>query len=188
MSHQYSIESIELLIRALAFAADKHQHQRRKGKKQLPYINHPIRVAKLLWEVGNVRDLDVLTAALLHDTLEDTDATPSEIQILGGETVLSLVQEVTDDKSLPKGVRKKLQIEHAMHASHNAKVIKLADKICNVYDLSHESPAGWSRERIIEYMDWSDDVVAKLRGTNRMLEAEYDRILDESRSIVEEDE
>ncbi len=181
-------ENPGVLLRALSFAADKHQYQRRKGVKQIPYINHPIQVAYTLYNVGRVRDLDVLTAALLHDTLEDTDATPDEVRALGGDKVLALVMEVTDDKSLPKQERKQRQIAHAAHASPQAKLIKLADKISNVYDLSHEPPAGWSRARIIAYLDWSEAVVFQIRGTNPWLEAEYDRVLAEVRIITEERE
>ena len=186
MNELYRVDQMDELLKVLNFAAEKHQQQRRKGKKQLPYINHPIKVALLLWDVGGVHEIEVLIAALLHDTLEDTDATPSEIHALCGEAVLTLIQEVTDDKSLPKHIRKQLQIEHAAKVSHNAKMIKLADKACNVYDLSHESPAGWSLDRIIEYMNWSDAVVDNLRGTNQQLEEEYDRVLTEARSVLEE--
>ncbi|TFG70163.1 MAG: bifunctional (p)ppGpp synthetase/guanosine-3',5'-bis(diphosphate) 3'-pyrophosphohydrolase, partial [Anaerolineales bacterium] len=135
-----------------------------------------------------VRDLEVLAAALLHDTLEDTDATPDAVRALVGDNVLTLVLEVTDDKSLPKQERKQRQIEHAAHASPQAKLIKLADKISNVYDLSHEPPAGWSYARIVTYLDWSEAVVSQIRGTNPWLEAEYDRVLAEARIITEERE
>lgn len=184
----YNVENIGMLLRALSFAAEKHQNERRKGEKQLPYINHPIQVANTLWEVGRVHDLEVLAAALLHDTLEDTDATPDEIRTLGGDAVLALVKEVTDDKSLPKHKRKQRQVAHAAHASPQAKLIKLADKINNVIDLSHEPPAGWSHERIIEYLNWSEDVVLQIRGTNQWLEAEFDRVLAEARTLTEESE
>jgi guanosine-3',5'-bis(diphosphate) 3'-pyrophosphohydrolase len=182
----YTVESMDMLVKALDYAAVKHQNQRRKGKKQLPYINHPIQVMRVLWEVGQVRDIEALAAALLHDTLEDTDATSAEILSLFGENVLSLVQEVSDDKSLPKSVRKQLQVEHASEVSPNAKMIKLADKICNVYDLSHESPADWTAERIYEYMDWSAAVVGGLRGTNPRLDKEFDRIHAEARTLLGE--
>lgn len=166
---------------ALKFAAAKHRQQRRKDSEATPYINHPIEVAHILWEIGGVRDMVTIVGALLHDTLEDTDATPEEIQTQFGAEVLAVVQEVTDDKSLPKLERKRLQIEHASHHSTRAKQIKLADKICNVYDLAHSPPKDWSLKRCQEYLAWSEKVVAGLRGVNPILEARYDAVLAEAR-------
>src|ERR1041385_3192371 len=108
-------EDISLLIKAVKFSAEKHKTQRRKGAEGSPYINHPIDVAEMLWNAGSVRDIPVLAAAMLHDTVEDTTTTPAEIEEHFGQVVRSLVQEVTDDKSLPKSERKRLQIEHAPH-------------------------------------------------------------------------
>jgi guanosine-3',5'-bis(diphosphate) 3'-pyrophosphohydrolase len=167
-------ENTGLLIRALRFSADMHRYQRRKDEAQSPYINHPIEVAQLLWQVGGVRDADVLLAALLHDTIEDTQTSPDEIRKLFGERVLALVLEVTDDKALPKAERKRLQIENAPHKSAGAKLIKLADKSCNVRDLAGSPPKGWSVQRRREYLLWTEQVVAGLRGTNAALEAYYD--------------
>jgi guanosine-3',5'-bis(diphosphate) 3'-pyrophosphohydrolase len=181
-----SEQDLGMFIRALRFAADKHQNQRRKGRDQLPYINHPIRVTDTLWRVGGVRDVSTLLAALLHDTLEDTDTTPDEIEMLFGPEVLSFVQEVTDDKTLPKAMRKQLQIEHAPHLSNEARLIKLADKIDNVYDISHDPPSSWSHERLLAYLDWAEAVVAGLRGVNAALEAHFDIVLDEARELLRE--
>jgi (p)ppGpp synthase/HD superfamily hydrolase len=171
-------------LRAVTFAARKHQDQRRKGRRRLPYINHPLRVAEILWEVGGVRDPEILMAAVLHDTLEDTETTPVELGHAFGARVLSLVQEVTDDKSLPKAVRKQLQIDHTRHLSCGAKMIKLADKIHNVYELTHEPPADWPRARVIDYVDWAGRVVAGLRGANAALEAAYDEVADQARRTL----
>src|SRR5262249_47575352 len=91
---------ISKVLSAIGFSADKHRAQRRKDSGASPYINHPIEVAETLWRVGEVRKLDVIIAAILHDTLEDTDTTPGEIEDAFGAEVLSLVQEVSDDKSL----------------------------------------------------------------------------------------
>ncbi|NJO16025.1 MAG: bifunctional (p)ppGpp synthetase/guanosine-3',5'-bis(diphosphate) 3'-pyrophosphohydrolase [Thioploca sp.] len=153
-----------LLLTALKFSAEKHRHQRRKDQETSPYINHPIQVAELLWQQGEIRDIVTIVGALLHDTLEDTNATPEEINELFGTEVLTLVQEVTDDKSLPKPQRKRLQIELASHKSIRAKQVKLADKICNVYDITYSPPQAWSLERRQEYLEWSEQVVAGLRG------------------------
>jgi len=120
--------------------------------------------------------------ALLHDTLEDTETTPLEIQNLCGAEVLNLVLEVTDDKHLPKVQRKQLQIDNATRISTGAQLIKLADKICNIYDISHSPPSNWTRERCREYLIWSERVVQGLRGVNVALEAHYDSVLAEAKS------
>ena len=180
----FNEQDLNLIFRALNFAADKHRNQRRKGREMPPYINHLIHVANLLWDVGSVRDVPTLTAAILHDTLEDTNTTEAELQAQFGAEVLSLVQEVTDDKSLPKATRKQLQIEHALHISPKAKLIKLADKIDNVTDVTHDPPADWPHARLVAYLDWSEQVVAGLRGANAGLEARYDAVLREARHIL----
>ena len=170
-------ENTGQLLEAIRFAADKHRNQRRKDSERSPYINHPIEVAQLLWEVGGVRDVEVLLAAILHDTVEDTDTRPEEISGRFGEKVRSFVMEVTDDKNLPKGERKLLQIVNAPHKSYGAKLIKLADKACNVRNLVTMPPKNWSLERRQEYLLWGEKVVAGLRGTNAALEEYYDHEL-----------
>ncbi|MEW6729961.1 MAG: HD domain-containing protein [Acidobacteriota bacterium] len=175
---------ISLVLQALKFAAHKHRQQRRKDKEASPYINHPIYVAELLWRVGQVRDVTILTAAILHDTIEDTDTNPIEIESLFGKEVLSLVQEVSDDKSLPKEIRKQLQVQKAPYKSIGAKHIKLADKICNVHDISHSPPSNWSLQRRKEYLDWTEKVVAGLRGSNQALEDYYDHTLAQAREML----
>ena len=124
--------TLAVVLRAAAFAAEKHKNQRRKDAEASPYINHPIALANVLATEGGVVDPDVLCAALLHDTIEDTETTAEELRRAFGESVTAIVLEVTDDKSLPKAERKRLQIEHAKHASPQAKLVKLADKICNM--------------------------------------------------------
>lgn len=173
-------------MRALGLAAEKHRHQRRKGSAQLPYVNHLVHVTDMLWRVGEVRDASTLVAALLHDTLEDTETTPAELEALFGSEVLAIVREVTDDKTLPKATRKQLQIEHAPHLSTAARLIKLADKIDNVFDVSHDPPEGWSHERMVAYLDWAEAVVAGLRGVNAALEAHFDAVLADAREILME--
>jgi (p)ppGpp synthase/HD superfamily hydrolase len=171
----------EILLKAVRFSANKHRNQRRKNREASPYINHPIDVAEMLIRIGRVDDLDVIVAAILHDTIEDTDTTPEEIEKQFGSRVLSLVMEVTDDKKLSKAGRKQLQIDTAPHKSQGAKLIKLADKISNLQDITHSPPATWALERKLEYVDWADRVVAGLRGANPRLEACYDEIVQEAR-------
>ncbi|WP_005032427.1 HD domain-containing protein [Holophaga foetida] len=164
------------LFRVLAFAADKHRNQRRKDAEASPYINHPIALANLLTNEGGVEELEVLCAAVLHDTIEDTQTTPEELEQVFGPRIASIVLEVTDDKSLEKHVRKQLQVEHAPHCSREAKLVKLADKICNLRDMLASAPAGWSIERKLDYFDWAARVVAGLRGTHGGLEAMFDEV------------
>lgn len=163
------------ILRAASFAAEKHTGQHRKGARAEPYINHPIEVANLLVNVGKVEDVDLILAALLHDTVEDSGVTFAELEETFGAAVADYVKELTDDKSLPKDQRKRLQIEHAPHLSHGAKQVKLADKISNIRDITISPPADWSAERRLEYVEWGKKVVAGLRGANVGLEQLFDQ-------------
>jgi len=174
---------INILLKSIAFAADKHKNQRRKDAEGSPYINHPIALANLLANEGGIANVDVLCAAILHDTIEDTETTESELNQLFGEKITSIVLEMTDDKSLPKETRKLKQIEHAPHASIEAKMVKLADKICNVRDIIQSPPADWSQERKREYLVWSKLVVDGLRGTNVKLEKIFDELI--SKGVID---
>lgn len=175
---------VGMILKAMRFSAEKHSEQRRKDSKSSPYINHPIQVAETLWKVGGVRDNTLLIAAILHDTIEDTDATPAEIEREFGKDVLALVLEVTDDKSLPKEVRKQLQIENSAKKSPRAKLLKLADKLCNIQDLVHLPPSNWSLKRRQDYLSWSEKVVQGMRGTNKELETRYDEVLKEGKAVL----
>ncbi len=172
------------LLAATEFAAGKHSTQRRKNVEASPYINHPIRVAHLLAAVGGITDLATLIAAVLHDTLEDTNTTSAELDALFGPLVRSIVEEVTDDKSLVKAERKRLQVEHAPHLSPEARAIKLGDKIANVLDVTDSPPSRWDQARRLEYLDWTEAVVAGCRGTNVALEQYYDDVLAKGRTML----
>jgi guanosine-3',5'-bis(diphosphate) 3'-pyrophosphohydrolase len=185
MTMTFTADDVSLMLKAVKYSAEKHQCQRRKGASATPYINHPIAVAEMLWRIGGVRDTPVIVAAILHDTVEDTDATPQEIELLFGCEVRELVAEVTDDKSLLKEERKCLQVEHAPHLSPGAKQIKLADKIANVSDIAFAPPRDWSYERRTKYLLWSDRVVAGLRGCNAELEAYYDAVIGKARASLD---
>ena len=168
-------KDLALLLKALAFAAHKHRDQRRKDAEASPYINHPIALAEVLAGEGGITDLEVLAAALLHDTIEDTATTPEELRQHFGERIAGMVAEVTDDKDLPKAERKRLQIEHAAGISPGAKLVKLADKICNLRDVADRPPAKWDLARRREYFDWAKRVIEGLRGSHLALEAAFDR-------------
>lgn len=175
-----STSIVARLLAALHFAADKHRDQRRKGEDASPYINHPIMVAETLARFG-VTDPVTLQAAALHDTLEDTESTPHELERLFGPDVRNVVMEVTDDKNLPKTERKEAQVRQAGALSRRAKLIRIADKISNVHDMLHAPPADWPVDWRVGYIDWTERVVEGCRGTHADLEACYDRVLEEAR-------
>jgi len=162
------------ILDALQFAAHKHRDQRRKDLESSPYINHPIALANVLWREGGVQQPEVISAALLHDTIEDTDTTEAELRQRFGKKVAGIVAEVTDDKSLDKAVRKRLQVEHAPHLSREAKLVKLADKISNLRDMAASPPKTWPKSRVREYFDWAKRVVDGLRGVHPQLEKIFD--------------
>ena len=172
------------LLKALSFAADKHRFQRRKDTEETPYINHPIRVALTLAEIGGETDINLLCAAVLHDTIEDTQTTTAEIEEQFGSTVLNLVLEVTDDKNLSKDERKKHQVLNAPHKSMLAKRLKLADKICNVSDILHHPPGNWSAERKLNYLAWAENVLAGLKGSNPLLEEHLVELIRQGREKI----
>jgi GTP diphosphokinase / guanosine-3',5'-bis(diphosphate) 3'-diphosphatase len=165
---------LALLLKALAFAAHKHRDQRRKDADASPYINHPIALADVLVNEGGITDVEVLCAALLHDTVEDTATTHEELVDEFGSRIARIVAEVTDDKRLPKSERKRLQVEHAPHISHEAKLVKLADKLANLRDVAERPPAGWELQRRREYFDWAKQVIDGLRGAHPRLERAFD--------------
>jgi guanosine-3',5'-bis(diphosphate) 3'-pyrophosphohydrolase len=167
---------LSTFVKAADFAARKHRSQRRKDEAASPYINHPIAVANVLAIEAGILDPVTLCAAVLHDTIEDTATTAAELIQVFGEQITQIVLEVTDDKSLPKQVRKQLQIEHAPRLSAHAKVIKLADKISNLRDTAATPPVGWSTDRCREYFEWAGKVINGVRGTSPILEALFDEI------------
>lgn len=169
-------ELLTMLVKCVNFAAVKHKDQRRKDPAETPYINHPIGVANILVQEGNIHDPAVILAALLHDTVEDTDATFDLLEAEFGKEVCDIVKEVTDDKSLPKAERKRLQIENAPKKSYKAKLVTLADKLYNLRDLEKSMPKGWTQERVKEYFKWAKAVIDGCRRTNFSLERELDLI------------
>ena len=162
------------IVKAAQFAAEKHKNQRRKDVDASPYINHPLALASVLAVEGGVENHDVICAALLHDTIEDTKTTAEELAAIFGDKVTGIVLEVTDNKNLDKAVRKEEQVRHAPHISLEAKLVKLADKICNLRDILASPPADWNAQRKREYFDWAARVVAGLRGAHPGLEAIFD--------------
>jgi guanosine-3',5'-bis(diphosphate) 3'-pyrophosphohydrolase len=168
------MDSIARLIKAADFAAFKHRGQRRKDAEASPYINHPLALARVLKIEAGVQDVDVLVSAILHDTVEDTETSVEELEREFGKVVAGIVAEVTDDKRLPKPERKRLQVERAPHISSQAKLVKLADKICNLRDVVDAPPAHWPLERRRAYFEWAKAVIDGLRGAHPGLERLFD--------------
>ncbi len=165
--------NIKTLMIAATYAAEKHSKQRRMNKTKEPYINHCLEVCNLVTRATEGTNLNLSIGALLHDVIEDTSGTYEEISALFGKEVAILVSEVTDDKSLPKEVRKELQVEHMSSISDNAKLLKIADKISNIRELVNDPPTIWGEARVIEYYKWAHRVVSPYLYMNEFLERQY---------------
>ncbi len=172
-----ALQAVQMVLKAARFASLKHVSQKRKGVNQEPYLNHLIEVAELVSGAITESDTNVIAAALLHDTIEDTRTTKEELVAEFGLDVASLVAEVTDDKSLPKAERKRLQTEHAPHISARAQTIKIADKISNLRALLSTPPEDWDLKRKQEYFAWAAGVVDACTAPNPFLKEEFARAL-----------
>ena len=173
----YPIQPVQNILSAVVFAAQKHTNQRRNGAAAEPYINHVVEVAELVAGALLEPDTNLVIAALLHDTIEDAGVTIEELTERFGVDVAQLVAEVTDDKSLPKEERKRLQVANAPRKSERAQMITLADKIANLSSLYSSPPVGWDSERKKEYLLWCGQVVDGLAKPNSILLAEFDAVL-----------
>lgn len=179
-----SDSSLTLLTRAADFAARAHVAQHRKGLAEEPYVNHLTEVATLLAQATGGEDAELIAAAYLHDTLEDTVTRYEDLVAQFGPDVAKLVGEVTDDKSLPKAERKRLQVENVTKKSARAQLLKIADKTSNVRALVSSPPAGWSKARLMEYIEWAEAVVSQVRGRNPILDAEFIAARDNARREI----
>jgi guanosine-3',5'-bis(diphosphate) 3'-pyrophosphohydrolase len=175
-----------LVLQAAKFAGDKHRNQRRKDANLSPYINHLIDVAHLLCEAAAVEDPEILAAAFLHDALEDTDTVAYEIESIFGQRVLGIVLEVTDDKTLPKDVRKRLQVEHAAKLSSEAALIKIADKISNIRDIIYSPPSDWDLDRRKGYLDWAEKVIGNCPNVDDAFKKRFDSLLQKGRALLDQ--
>jgi GTP diphosphokinase / guanosine-3',5'-bis(diphosphate) 3'-diphosphatase len=177
------------ILKALHYAAYRHRKQFRKGEEKTPYINHLIQVANLLSNEAGESDQVLLSAAILHDIIEDTVNSEEEREMLTkeirkefGEEILALILEVTDDKTLLKEERKRLQIEKASSKSAKAKKLIIADKTMNIRDLVDFPPVGWNIERIVAYLNWSEKVFAGLGIENSGLDNLFKEALERARN------
>ncbi|MBY0331474.1 MAG: HD domain-containing protein [Acetobacteraceae bacterium] len=178
------------VLRAAVFAGRVHAGHRRKGSAQEPYVNHVLEVAMIL--ATHAAPPEAVIAALLHDTVEDSDADPEPTTLEHiaegfGAEVAGIVAEVSDDKALPKETRKALQVRDAPKKSAAAKGVKLADKISNLRAIAASPPAGWDHGRRVEYVGWAGRVAAGLKGVNPALDALFERTYrDAVRALAEE--
>lgn len=176
------------LAQAIHYASGQHIGQLRKNAAADPYIVHPFEVMNVL-RMCDVLDVDTLCGAILHDTVEDTGSTPEDIEKLFGTKVREIVMECSDDKSLDKVTRKKLQIEHSKNISREAKLVKLSDKYSNIKGLLTEPPATWSHDEIMGYVRWGFVVCQNLYGQNEKLDTLMKNIFCSFRiNFVSEDE
>jgi guanosine-3',5'-bis(diphosphate) 3'-pyrophosphohydrolase len=178
------MNGVVLVSRAADFAAQRHAGILRKGAKKEPYVNHLAEVAKLLAEVTEGEDAVLVAAGWLHDTVEDTATSREELEQEFGSDVATVVAECTDDKSLLKAERKRLQIVHAAEKSPRARMLKIADKTSNVRSLVVSPPDSWERDRLVDYVDWAEKVVAQCRGLNPELEKAFDTAVAEARRVI----
>jgi guanosine-3',5'-bis(diphosphate) 3'-pyrophosphohydrolase len=162
------------ITKAFNFAAQKHSSQRRKGADAEPYINHPVEVGYLLAVNTDGKDVDLICAGVLHDTLEDTETSYEELVREFGKTVADIVQECTDDTSLTREERKRLQAENIGHKSDKAKMLKIADKTSNLNSTLEKPPLSWDNARKMEYLTSAKLVVDQCRGINVGLEKGFD--------------
>ena len=165
------------LLDAIAFSGEKHRNQRRKDAEASPYINHPLQVAHVLASEGCVSDLKTLIAAVLHDTVEDTETTFEELVERFGKRVAGVVKELTDEKMVPKVQRKRVQVERAPQLSKRAAIVRLADNTCNLRDIATHPPKDWPLKRKQAYFDWAKDVVDGLPLVNKKLRQSFDAAL-----------
>lgn len=175
-----------LVAKAYRCAAVWHAQQRRKGEAAEPYVNHLAEVAELVSEATGGSDFNLIAAAVLHDAVEDAGITHDQIAEEFNPDVARLVREVTDDKSLPKEERKRLQVEHAPHKSARAKILKIADKTSNLRGILNSPPADWSVDRKREYLAWARRVVAGARGHCESLERAFDEAAERLEATLSE--
>ena len=173
---------MNLVLKATQFAALKHCDQRRKDGKT-PYIIHPISVAMILAEIGSIEDLEILSAALLHDTLEDTDTSAHELEKIFGSRVRIIVEELTDNDMLTFSQRKQMQIDNAPYLSKDATLVRIADKISNVSDVIKNPPPEWNQKRCNKYVDWAEAVMNNCQKVNQDLENHFFELLTEYRKL-----
>ena len=175
-----------LITHALRFAAERHSSQRRKGQAKEPYVNHLAEVSELVADATEGKDVNLIAAALLHDTIEDTETSSDELIATFNNDIAQLVADVTDDKSLPKQDRKHLQVVNSRAQNMRVKLLKLADKTSNLRSLANSPPENWNTEQKQAYIDWAIKVAAGLKGVNPWLEERFDEALRRAQQALQQ--
>jgi len=178
------LSAVRLISEAAELAARRHSGMARKGRGNEPYVNHLAEVANLLATATDGADAELVAAGWLHDTIEDTDTTREELARKFSERVASLVVECTDDMSLPKAERRRLQVVDAPKKSAGAKLIKIADKISNIGTRVHADPTTEERNDLADYTGWAEQVVAGCRGGNSWLDTRFDDAVRAARAAL----
>lgn len=178
------LSPVRLVSEAAEFAARRHNGMARKGRGQEPYVNHLAEVANLLATATDGADAELVAAGWLHDTIEDTDTTRAELAQRFSERVASLVAECTDDMSLPKPERRRLQVLEAPKKSAGAKLIKIADKISNTAGRIQTDLTAEERDDLADYTAWATQVVAGCRGGNAWLDEKFDDAVKAARALL----
>ena len=178
------LPAIRLISEAAELAARRHSGMARKGRGNEPYVNHLAEVASLLAMATDGADAELVAAGWLHDTIEDTETTREELAEKFSDRVASLVVECTDDMSLPKAERRRLQVVDAPKKSAGAKLIKIADKISNIGARIHADPSAEERDDLTGYTDWAEQVVGGCRGGNQWLDTKFDDVVRTARASL----
>jgi guanosine-3',5'-bis(diphosphate) 3'-pyrophosphohydrolase len=178
------LPALRLVSEAAELAARRHNGMARKGRGSEPYINHLAEVANLLSAATEGMDAELVAAGWLHDTIEDTETTHEELAQKFSEHVAALVVECTDDMSLPKAERRRLQVVNASHKSAGAKLIKIADKISNIRARILPQPTAEERDDLVDYTNWAEQVVAGCRGGNAWLDNTFIETVAQARSSL----
>jgi (p)ppGpp synthase/HD superfamily hydrolase len=178
------LEGLRLVSEAAEFAAHRHSGKARKGRGNEPYVNHLAEVANLLAAATEGKDAELVAAGWLHDTIEDAGTTAQELDKAFGQRVADLVAEVTDDISLSKDQRRQKQVLEAPTKSPGAKLVKIADKISNIRARIRPQPSPEEREDLVDYLSFSEKVVAGCRGVNAMLDRTFEETVKLARSSL----
>jgi guanosine-3',5'-bis(diphosphate) 3'-pyrophosphohydrolase len=133
------LDAVQPLLDAVAFAARAHRYQLRKDG-QTPYASHPLRVCLVLRHVFGIDDTKVLTAAVLHDTIEDTTTDNDDLSERFGPDVARWVSALTKDKRQPDAEREQSYAEALAAGGWQVHVCKLADVYDNLLDAGHFPP------------------------------------------------
>ena len=161
-----------MILKALNFAREKHEGQFRKDEFQRPYIVHPVGVYGLLFNAG-IENEDVLCAALLHDTIEDTNTTFDELAIEFNIEVAGLVGEVTNNPAISKAKQKLMQLEDAPYMTNGARLVRFADKINNLNDIAEFPPVGWDKAKKDRYVEFCKELIPLLNIDNEYLNKKF---------------